>query len=84
MEYWLTFDGEKSSAEDKSEKEDQAAILKSFKENLIAEFRHKNASVQVRDKTLSWPEAVRKGYVYAHGAFHTVFTNGGKNFKSKT
>ena len=37
------------------------AILKSFKGKLIADLRHKNANVQVRDKALSWPEAVRKG-----------------------
>ena len=47
--------------------------MKSLKGKLIADFRHKNAKVQVRYKTLSWPEAVRKGKVY-----------GGKNFKSKT
>ena len=52
----------KSSAEDKSErKKAQGAILKNFKGKLIADFRHKNENVQVRDKTLSWPEAVRKG-----------------------
>ena len=62
MEYWLIFDGKKSSAEDKSEKKKaHGAILKSFKGKLIADFRHKNADVQVRDKTLSWPEAVPKG-----------------------
>ena len=42
-------------------KKDQATILKSFKGKLIADLRHKNANVQVREKTLSWPEAVRKG-----------------------
>ena len=62
MEYWFTFDGKKSYAENKSEKKKaQSAILESFKEKLIADLRHKNANVQVRDKTLSWPEAVRKG-----------------------
>ena len=61
-EYWLTFDGKNSSAEDKSEnKKGQGAILKSFKGKLIADFRHKNANLQVRDKTLTWPEAVCKG-----------------------
>ena len=58
----ITFDGKKSSAEDKSKKiKVQGAILKSFKGKLIADFRHKNENVQVRDKTLSWPEAVLKG-----------------------
>ena len=53
--------GKKSSAEDKSEnKKAQGTILKSFKGKLITDFRHKNANVQVRDKTLSWPEAVCK------------------------
>ena len=62
MEYCLTFDGKKSSAEDKSEKKKaQGAILKSFKGKRIADFIHKSANVQVRDRTLSWPEAVRKG-----------------------
>ena len=53
-----------TSAEDKSEKiKAQGAILKNFKGKLIADFRHKNENenVQVGDKTLSWPEAVRKG-----------------------
>ena len=45
----------------------QGAILKSLKGKLIADFRHKNAKVQVRHKTLSWPEAVRKGQVYVYG-----------------
>ena len=35
-------------------------MLKSCKGKLIAGFRHKNANVQVGDKTLSWPEAVCK------------------------
>ena len=61
-EYWLIFDGQKSSAEEKSEKKKaQGAILKSFQVKLIADFRHKNENVQIRDKTLSWPEAVCKG-----------------------
>ena len=58
----------------------QGAILKSFKGKLIVDFRHKNANVQVRDKTLSWSGAVRKGKVYAY----ETFTNRGKNFRSKT
>ena len=54
MEYWLIFDGKKSSAEDKSEKKKaQGAILKSFKGKLIADFRHKNANVQVKADFLS-------------------------------
>ena len=57
----------------------QSAILKSFKGKLIADFRHKNANVQVRDKTLSWPEEVRKGLSLCIW----TFTNGGKNFKNK-
>ena len=48
MEYWLTFDGKKNSAEDKSEKKKaQSVILKSFKGKLIADFRHMNANIQV-------------------------------------
>ena len=42
-------------------KKAQGAILKSFKGKLIADSRHKNAKVQVINKTLSWPEALRKG-----------------------
>ena len=34
--------------------------------------------VQVRDKILGWPEAVRKGYVCAY----RTLTNGDKNFKT--
>ena len=49
------------SAEDKSKEKAQGAILKSFNGKLIADFRDKNANVQVTDKTLSWTEAVRKG-----------------------
>ena len=37
----------------KLEKKAQGAILKSFKGELIADFIHKNANVQARDKTLS-------------------------------
>ena len=47
MEYWLTFDGKKSSAEDKSEKKKaQGAIFKIFKGKLIADFR------QERERTI--------------------------------
>ena len=41
-------------------KKAQGAILKSFKGKLIADFRNKNANVQVMDKTLGWPEVVRR------------------------
>ena len=54
----------------------QGAILKSFKGKLIADLRHKNANIQIRDKTFSWPEAVRKGI----SSCIWTFTNGGKNF----
>ena len=55
----LTFDGKKSSAEDKSRKiKAQGAMLKSFKEKLIADFRHKSENVQVRDKTLSCSQRI--------------------------
>ena len=54
IEYLLTFGGGKSSAEDKSEKKKaQGAILKSFNGKLIADFRHKNTNVQVRDRHLA-------------------------------
>ena len=42
-------------------KKSSGAILESFKGKLIADFRHENENVQIRDKTLSWPEAVLKG-----------------------
>ena len=70
-EYWLTFDGKKSSAEGKSEKKKaQGAILKSFNGKLITDFRHKNENVQVRDKTLSWPEAVLQRISLSIWDFH--------------
>ena len=52
----------KSSAEDKSKKiKAQGAMLKRFEGKFIANFRHTNENIQVRDKTLNWPGAVRKG-----------------------
>ena len=72
---------QRSSTEAESEKKAQSAILKSFKGKLVADFRHKNANVQVRAKTSSWPEAVRKKNKFMQ---YGTFTNGGKNCKSKT
>ena len=51
-EYWLKCDRKKSSAEDiKSEKEklrpSKGAILKRYKRELTADFRHKNDSYEV-------------------------------------
>ena len=48
---------------------------------LLSEYFYQGSKVYyalpVGDKTLGWPEAVRKGNVYAYG----TFTNGGRNFK---
>ena len=59
--YWLTFDAKKSFPKINLRiKKLRAPYWNVSKENLSLTSDN-NANVQVRDKTLSWPEAVCKG-----------------------